>query len=140
MRIYLDSNVLISALRSEIGKNFRLLASEADDFLACVAKSSAIIIILSDFCLWEIKKKIYLDEDSIMEYLNSLSINAERIDSMEDDIREAKKIERMGVHPQDSRHAAIALRTTCDCIVTFNKKDFEPVQHLIVIKEPAEFR
>jgi len=42
------------------------------------------------------------------------------------------------MHRTDALHAALAINSKCEILLTFNKKDFKIVQNLIAVKEPRE--
>jgi len=136
--IYLDSNVLISFLRDEIDGSFRLLSLEAKQFFDYAGREKCKLI-LSDLFYKEIKDVIKLDVQSIKQFFSSIKINFEEIESVNQDFLESKKLENLGVHYPDSFHAAIAIRAECDCIVTFNIRDFKTLSKKIDIIEPKNF-
>lgn len=49
-----------------------------------------------------------------------------------------EEFKKRGLHFSDSLHAATALKFECDCIVTFNMKDFEKIDDLIEVFEPSQ--
>lgn len=139
MKIYLDSNVLISVLLDELGRNYRQLAEEATTFFKRAKEKNATIIV-SEFFIQEIEDKIGIDKKSIFEYFELIETEIEFVDTIKDDVAKAKEIERIGIHSGDSEHIAVAIRAKADCIVTFNIKDFEKAKTLIEVKEPLEFK
>lgn len=135
-RIYLDSNVFIAFVKSEIGKPFKLFSQDVEDFfVVCPEKY---ILVLSDYALYEIKKIIYYDEKIICEILEDLEITIEKIITCDLDHEKKEEFKRKGIHSADALHAALAINSDCDILLTFNKKDFVPVQKLIKIREPNE--
>lgn len=92
-KIYLDSNIFIAFIKSELGKGFKLMSQDVEDFFR--KARGKYIIVLSDHAL-------------------------------------------KGIHYSDALHAALAINSKCDTVVTFNIKDFEPVKNLIEVKEPNE--
>ncbi|MFH1663303.1 MAG: PIN domain-containing protein [archaeon] len=137
-RIYLDSNVLISLLRDEIDKSFRLLSAEAQQFFDYARKHGGILV-LSDLFYKEIKDIIKLDKKSVNQFFFSVKVFFEETEFAEQDFRESKKLESFGVHYPDSLHAAIAIRTKCNSIATFNSKDFKGLREKIKVVEPRDF-
>jgi len=135
-RIYLDTNVLISFLRSEIGKGFRLLHQEAEDFFKCAPTKC--ILVLSDFLFKEVKEKIPVAPEDIVNTLLELGLKIDVLESVEDDLRFAASLAVPPLHIEDAFHVAIAIRAGCDAIVTFNKKDFLPVGKRLAVFEPSE--
>lgn len=137
-RIYLDSNVLISLLREEIGSGFRLLSVEAQGFFYYVEKNDCLLI-LSELFFREVKTKLGLNRQSISEYFNFLKINFEETNFIKNDFIKSKEIEAEGIHFPDSLHVALAFRTKSDCIATFNVKDFKKISNKIKVMEPKDF-
>ena len=138
MKLYLDSNVLISALKDELDSNFRFLSYESAQFFKWASKSK-IVLLVSDLFFQEIKDKLKLDKKSIAEYFSSINILLEYGEVCESDLVFAKKIEKCKIHYPDSVHIAIAKRTGCEFIVTFNIKDFKKANSFIISKEPLFF-
>ena len=138
MKIYLDSNVLISAFKIEIGFKLRGLFVEANNFLE-FTKEHNYKLVISSLVFYEIRKILFLSKQEVQEKLNLLEIEYEEVEMLQDDSFGAKKFEKLGIHSPDSKHIAIAIRTKCDCIVTFNLKDFEKANNLIEVKEPSMF-
>ncbi len=135
-RIYLDANVFIAFVKSEIWKPFKLFSQYAEDFIAvCTEKY---IFVISDHDLSEIKKIIYYDEKTICGILETLEITTEKIITRDLDYQKNEEFKRKGIHSADALHAALAINSNCDILLTFNKKDFVPVQKLIKIREPNE--
>ncbi|MFH1751487.1 MAG: type II toxin-antitoxin system VapC family toxin [archaeon] len=134
-RIYLDSNVFISVLKEEIGRNVRGLFVEAGQFFEKV-KQEKHVIVLSDWFFEEVIENCFTDINGITEYLKNLGVQLEIVKKQNPNSRELIKL---GLHYSDAVHAAIALQNKCDCIVTFNIKDFEKVSHKIEVFSPEEF-
>ncbi len=131
--------MLISVLREEIGRNLRLLSGEAEEFLN-YARDNKIVIVLSDLFFIELEDVISYNKQSVIEFIKEKGIIFEEVKMLQDDIENAKKFEKIGVHSPDSKHIAIAIRIKCDCIVTFNLKDFEKAAKFIQIIEPKYFK
>jgi predicted nucleic acid-binding protein len=135
-RIYLDSNVFISFAKQELGRGFRLLGSDAENFFRrCSGK---VVLVISDYVLMEIKKIIGLDKDSVCEIFSELNIQFELVGQSKAMPRLEHKFYLKGVHYPDSLHAAFAVAYNCEAIITFNKKDFLPASSLISVLEPLE--
>ena len=73
-------------------------------------------------------------KESIMDYFKDSIINIELVELSEEIGR--KELNRLGSHHADAKHVAIAIRNKCDCIVTFNVKDFEKAKSRIKVFEP----
>ncbi len=137
MRIYLDSNVFISLFERETGKNIRGLFVEAEVFFDKVVEEEHCIV-LSDWFFTEVRKITYLTNEEIIGFFEKNNVKIEVVPKM-DDYRVATKFSSLGIHSADAIHIALALHFKCDCIVTFNLKDFRKAEHLIRISEPGEF-
>ena len=135
-RVYLDSNVFISLIDREIGRDSRGLFVEAEQFLERV-KESGDVLVLSDLFFTEIRKKIGMRQESVIAYLRNKQVELEIVQQREPN--QVRKWLRKGIHFSDAIHLDTALRENCDCIVTFNVKDFEKVQQWIEVLEPERF-
>jgi len=137
MRIYLDSNVFISMTNREIGRGLKGLFVESEAFFRKI-KEEKHTILLSDLFFEEVERKIYLNrEETIIQFTN-LGAVVEIISVQEKTIRTSDFVKR-GPHYLDALHAAYARIGKCDCIVTFNKKDFDKIADLIPVFEPSYF-
>jgi len=137
MRLYLDSNVLISYLRSEIDKAFNLRFQSSEKFfIAC--KALGIELIISKLFFDEIKKKIFLEEKDIKEAFKERGINTVFMGSTEKE-KILKIMKETEIHFADATHIANAIEYNCECIITWNKKDFEKAEKIIPCKTPEEF-
>ncbi len=135
-RIYLDSNVFISLFSKEIGRNLRGLFVEAEGFFKQVKQKNHILI-LSNLFFEEVQKQTYLSEDEITTYFKEQEVNFE-ISKIKPGLPWRKFVAK-GVHYSDALHMAAAIAFKCNCIVTFNIKDFEKVKQEIKSVEPANF-
>ena len=135
-RIYLDANVFIAFVKSEMGKPFRLMFREAEEFFEQCPKKR--IIVLSDHTLDEIEKIVHYSEGEIKSFFRDKGIMTEKIETSEKDFKLTLEFCRKGMHKADALHAALAINAGCDAILTFNKKDFETVKKIVSPKEPAE--
>lgn len=135
-RIYLDTNVFISAIKEEIGAKTRGLYIEAEKFFSKVRKENHSIV-LSEWFFQEAKKFSHLNKEEIMQFFGKKEIKLEITkDATIESIEKAKKD---GIHFLDAIHAATAIEQKCDCIVTFNVKDFEKAKDKINVFEPLDF-
>lgn len=137
MKLYLDSNVLISFLRSEIDRAFNLRFTQTEDFLL-LCKSLKIEIVISEFVIFEVKKIIFLEKKDIIEFFEFLEIKEEYANAVpvEKALEISKKIK---VHLTDAIHIATAIESNCNSIITWNKKDFEKASTMIKNYTPLEF-
>jgi predicted nucleic acid-binding protein len=134
MHIYLDTNVFISLFQEEIGFKFRGLNIEARDFFERAAKRGDTICISSLF-LDEVKKITFMDKKSIFEELEKKELLFKLVKDPNYD--EILFFKRLGIHSPDCIHASIAHKN-CECIVTFNTKDFVPAKKFISVFSPAD--
>jgi len=135
-RIYLDANVFIAFVKSELGKPFRLMFQETEEFFEQCPKKH--IIVLSDHTLDEIKKIVHYSEGETEGFFRAKGIMIEKIETREKDFKLTLEFCGKGMHKADALHAALAVNAGCNAILTFNKKDFEAVKKFISAKEPAE--
>ena len=135
-RVYLDSNVFISLIDREIGKGSRGLFVEAEQFLERVKESGGILV-LSKLFFAEIYHHNLMSRESVLGYLEGQGVKIETLPSETKFLLDKAILAEL--HYADALHAAVALASKCDCIVTFNIKDFEKVKARIAVFEPAEF-
>jgi predicted nucleic acid-binding protein len=135
-RIYLDSNVFISLFNKEIGFGLRGLFVEADSFFELVKKDGETII-LSKWFFEEVEKSCLIAKSDILSFFTQKVIKFETVGYPLKD--SWKEFAAMGIHSSDSLHVASAIEFKCDCIVTFNVKDFEKVIDIIPVIEPCAF-
>lgn len=139
MRLYLDSNVFISAVKDEIGRSFNLLGEESERFLATCAKYDQCIIISSWF-LKEVKDNAFLKEEDVLDFLTTRNVKFELVKKNEEYTKECLKIvHKFGIHFADAVHVVLAKQSNCDLIISWNKRDFEKVSEEISCKTPEEF-
>ena len=138
MRIYLDSNVFISLMNREIGRGFRGLFIEAEAFFR-KAKDERHTILLSDLFFTEVENNIYLSKEEIIAYIKNMGVTIEIIMPKSEHAIHIREFMKRGLHRLDSMHAAFARLGKCNCIVTFNKKDFDKIKDLIPVFEPSDF-
>jgi predicted nucleic acid-binding protein len=104
------------------------------------ASSEKHLIVISRLSYNEIENKLKINRQETREALSSFKLNFREVELLKSDFAEAKKISNVfGIHFQDAVHVAVALRTKCDFIVTFNIKDFEKAREKIKIAEPKDF-
>ena len=135
-RIYLDSNVFIALIDREMDRQLRGLFVEAELFLEKVKKHNDILI-LSDWFFREVQKICYFSKEEVLEYFEKIGIKTEAVEQKQN--LSLEEFRKRGMHSQDALHAAIAVEQKCDCIVTFNAKDFEKIKDKIRVFEPLEF-
>ena len=135
-RVYLDSNVFISLVDREIGRDSRGLFVEAEQFLEGV-KEAGDVLILSNWFFKEIYSYNFMKKEMVIDYFKGLQVLTETIPEENELLLDIRSLHEL--HSADALHAAIALKEKCDCIVTFNIKDFEKIKGKIAVFEPAEF-
>ncbi|MFH0954800.1 MAG: PIN domain-containing protein [Candidatus Micrarchaeota archaeon] len=137
MRVYLDSNVFISFVKSEIDGAFNLRFVQAEDFFS-FCRGKKIGIVLSDHFLFEVAKIAFSDKKSVEKLFLCLGVSVEFV---KDASSEQAKIvsQKTGIHRADAVHVAAALESNCNAIVSWNKKDMEKAGRLISCFTPLEF-
>ncbi len=135
-RIYLDSNVFISLVNEEINGRIRPLFIEARLFFNEVKKRGDVLV-LSEFFFREVEKICYMRSEDVLVFFEQKGIRLEIIEEKEN--LNTWRFKQKGLHSSDAAHAAIAIKHNCDCIVTFNLKDFEKISEFIKIFLPAGF-
>lgn len=136
LRIYLDSNVFIAYIKSDMGKPYKLMYRDVEEFFRQCPQNYAIV--LSDSAFEEIKKYAYYSEEAVMEFFKGLEIKTEVVAVGKNDARLTSELCKKGMHEADALHAALAINSKCDILLTFNKKHFRIVQNFIAVKEPNE--
>jgi len=135
-RIYLDSNVFIAFVKQEIGKPLRLMFQDVDDFFRACPKRH--VIVLSGLGLKEIEKVVHYSKSDLLGFFGERKIRTELIEPKKEDVEQSQRLMAKGIHYPDSLHAALALNSKCEILLTFNKKDFVAIGSQIEVKEPAE--
>jgi len=135
-RVYLDSNVFISLFNEEIGAGLRGLFAEAESFFDRI-KEDKHVLVLSEVFFREVERKTFLPKGGVLGFLNDRQIIVECVE--EGEKFPIKKFLDAGLHFSDALHAALATRHNCDCIVTFNLKDFLLANNKILVFTPADF-
>ncbi len=139
MKCYVDSNVLLSYFKRELGGLTQAQMIRAEEFLVNCSKNSHKIV-LSDLAFFEIKKKGYLEQHEVEEFLESLGVKCLLVRTTNKDIRKARQISNeANLHYSDARHTQLALKSRSKAIVTWNIKDFKKVRGLITVMTPEQF-
>ncbi|MFH1751576.1 MAG: PIN domain-containing protein [archaeon] len=135
-KVYLDSNVFIAFIKSEIGKPFKLMFQEVEDFFKeC---SEKYLIVLSKHAMEEIERIVCYNKEDTKNFFKEMRIPIETIQTISEDNRIAREFFRKGIHFADALHVALAVRANCEILLTFNKKDFKLVEGIIKVREPKE--
>lgn len=135
-KIYLDSNVLISLIKEDFGKGFKLMYANTEAFFDNCRED---MFILSSLFLDEVKEKGYYSSDEVNEFFINKQLKTFFVIASKEDLLLAKQLMRRGMHFTDAAHAAIAVRMNCDYLVTWNEKDFRQVGDLIKVVTPSHF-
>ncbi|PIU21657.1 MAG: hypothetical protein COT15_01285 [Candidatus Diapherotrites archaeon CG08_land_8_20_14_0_20_34_12] len=138
VRIYLDSNVFISLVRDEIDMAFNLRGKDSEIFFALCAEKKCSIILSQAFSD-EIKKVVCIERSDVTEMLKQLSVNYEEISIKAENERVSEIIFNKNIHYSDAVHTALAIKSNCNLIISWNKKDFVKVAGLIECQTPTEF-
>ncbi|MEW6295130.1 MAG: PIN domain-containing protein [Candidatus Diapherotrites archaeon] len=116
MRLYLDSNVLISYLRSEIDKAFNVRFQSSEKFFAACGLLKTELVI-SQLFLVEIKKKVFSEEKGIKQLFEDFGIKTTIINNVEKD-KVLKIMKETEIHFADATHIANAVEYNCEYIST----------------------
>lgn len=136
MRYYCDSNVVISLVKSEIGKGYRLMYPAVDHLLKNM-KQEGHIALISKFCITEIMFNTPLSEEDIFQFFKGIKV--EKLAPNEKAAKLAVRIyAEKGIHIQDARHIALASFYSADLVVTWNKKDFIDAEDIVPSSSPDE--
>lgn len=131
IQIIIDTNVLLSALRSQLGASFRLLSLiEGKRF-----KTNLSVALVFEY------------EDVLKRPAQNLSLSRQEIDDVLDflcqnaNLREIFYLWRPTLRdPKDDFILELAVESNCDYIVTFNTKDFAEAEKFgIKAVKPNEF-
>jgi putative PIN family toxin of toxin-antitoxin system len=130
-QVVLDTNVLLSALRSQFGASFRLL-SLIEDSRFRINLSVALVFEYEDV-LKRSEMKLSLTHQEINDVLDFLCQNA--------NLREIFYLWRPTLRdPKDDFILELAVESNCDYIVTFNTRDFAEAENFgIKTVKPNEF-
>ncbi|MEW6294853.1 MAG: hypothetical protein AB1467_00985 [Candidatus Diapherotrites archaeon] len=137
MRLYLDSNIIISYINLDFGRNYELMYKRVEDFFALCAKRKFTLII-SSLTINEVNKNSFCAEEDLIELLKRHGVRFGIIRMANSIEKREPELRLLGIHFPDSLHVAYALESKSDFIVTWNKKDFEPIKHLIDVISPDE--
>lgn len=136
MRYYIDSNVIVSLIKSEIGRGFRLMYPAVERLLAKIRREGHTALI-SVLCIKEIKRATLLSEEDILQFFKG--INFEKLIPNEQIVELGMEVNRKyGIHFPDARHLAFASFYGADILVTWNKKDFIAAKDIVSVSSPDE--
>jgi len=132
LQIVIDTNVLISALRSQQGASFRLLSLIGESPLFEINISVPLVLEYEDVTKRYSKETGLTQKDvnDIIDYLCSIG-NRRRIYFL---WRPLLK------DPKDDMILELAVEAQCDYIISFNKRDFVGIQQFdLQVLTPQEF-
>ena len=130
MKIVIDTNVLVSALRSRRGASFKLVS-----------------VLPSDEFSMAISVPLVLEYEDALKRLESSAITSQDIGNFVDFLC------KIGHHqeifflwrpflpdPSDDHVLEVAVAAGCDAIVTYNKRDFKGIERFgLRVLDPREF-
>ena len=136
MRIYVDTNIIISLVTGEFGGNYEFMEERTRMFLA-ICEQEGHILIVSDWMTNEITKvkpycSMWIQDfaaENIIEYVEL---------TKGDRVKAKTLANARGIHYSDARHVQLALKAKADAIVTWDS-DFQKVTDLIKVLTPEHF-
>ncbi|MBS3063678.1 MAG: PIN domain-containing protein [Candidatus Diapherotrites archaeon] len=135
-RVYLDANIFIAFVKADMGKPFKLMYQDVEDFFdACPERFT---VVLSDYVFREIKRIAYHSAQEVLDFFREREISVEVTESTGRCTSLAEEFRGKGVPSMDALHAAIAIEAHCDALMTFNKKDFVLAAGLIRVVAPRD--
>ena len=132
MLLYLDTNILVSALRDEKNLLGRDISTPAVQLIYAVVSCRYRVVVSS----WAREELSRQPEDATF-LLQTIAHKTVGINYTERDVAEARKISPEHYH--DALHGILAHKAGADFIVTRNVKDFMCVSHLVPSKPPEFF-
>jgi len=139
-RVYVNSNVFISLIQSEFGRNLEFMDLRSIEFMN-TSFDCKYTMVVSDLVIAEFCQITRLDESDFMALFdkNPKKLEVQRI--TQKDIDFSKKIVTKFVKGiKDARHAASAIHNHCKFICTWNVKDFKKLERKydILVRRPEE--
>lgn len=130
-RVVLDTNVLIAALRSRNGASFKVLSLVGTGSFETVV--SVPLVVEYEYAATKTAKQVGLDLPaigSILDYVCKVSLHQDIFFLWRPILRD----------PSDDMVLEVAVASSADGIVTFNKKDFDKADSFdLSIWTPKEF-
>jgi len=138
-KCYVDSNVLLSYFKRELGGITQIQMIRTEEFLVNCSENSHKLV-LSDLTFDEVHNNGYLTQDEVEDILDRFGVNFMTVDTTQTDVNKARDIgRRTTIHWPDSLHTRLALKSKSNVIVTWNMRDFQKVARLIDVCKPDEF-
>ena len=134
MKYYVDSNIFIALIFDESGEKLNLMNHYSEQFFneTLEGKHELIIskLVIKEFC-----KITNLSEDELNEFVKHYCGKVKISNITSKDKEEANKIDSKFHNGfADSLHYVVAKRNKCDALVTYNVKDFEFSEDLLILK------
>ena len=129
--IVIDTNVILSALKSRNGKSFELVSKIGDGSFECAVSVPLILeyeAVLKNY----LDKNVFTDSDieDFIDYICSVAIKTKIFYLWRPYLKD----------PFDDHVLELAINANAQAIITFNKKDFLEADNLgIKIQTPKEF-
>lgn len=137
MKFYIDSNVFISYFNQDFGFKYQLQYPRVKEFFAMVSKEGHTLV-LSPLTFSEVEKHSFSKPDELKEHLDNLCMHYTEIQECDEIKKKAEYFKNSGLHYPDNKHAAFAVYSQADCLVTWNIKHFKKISNIIPIKTPYE--
>ena len=130
MKIVIDTNVLVSALRSRRGASFKLVS-----------------VLPSDEFSIAISVPLVLEYEDALKRLESSAITSQDIGNFVDFLCKIGHHQEIFFlwrpflpNPSDDHVLEVAVAAGCDAIVTYNKRDFKGIERFgLRVLDPREF-
>ena len=130
MKIVIDTNVLVSALRSRRGASFKLVS-----------------VLPSDQFSIAISVPLVLEYEDALKRLESSAITSQDIGNFVDFLCKIGHHQEIFFlwrpflpNPSDDHVLEVAVAAGCDAIVTYNKRDFKGIERFgLRVLDPREF-
>ena len=135
-RVYLDSNIFIAFIRGDMGKPFKAMYHSVETLFKRFPENH--VLVLSGIFFNEVKDNGFYSRDETLAFFREYEIKVIAIESTEKDSKLANEFMQKGVHRQDAMHAAMAINNGCAVLLTYNKKDFVPVNGMVAVLEPND--
>ena len=139
VKVYVDSNVFISIVKGDFGRNLEFMELRSDDFLNRSLECEYDLVI-SNWVLKEFYAKTGLSETGFQELIVKNPAKVKIINVFQEDLKNAKLLINQVNGFSDCVHVTIALKNECDFICTWNVKDFFKLEenHVIKVRKPDE--
>ncbi len=135
----LDSDTIVGYLNDEECRSGGMLEIRKDEMEQiiqyCINEGHKILI--SEEVMNEIHRKFKFTVKDIDIYYSGLGLDYEILELKDMDYEKAKEFRRMGLHRGDDIHAAFAYNRSAT-LLSYNKKHFKPVFHLVDVKYVSE--